>query len=99
LIGRVLDGMPALASLPRGTAELGFYANPAQRVPITSITLAADLPVQIRPAYEVMRTASPAFAAYLDARANRRDPFFVRPAAAVDLCNAPVPVRSAGGQH
>jgi peptidylprolyl isomerase len=99
VIGRVLEGMPALSSLPRGAAELGFYASPAQRIPISLITLAADLPPQTRPRYEIMRTDSPAFAAYLDARANRRDAFFVRPAGAVDLCNAPVPVRAIAGPH
>jgi peptidylprolyl isomerase len=42
-----------------------------------------------------MRSDAPAFAAYTGARANRRVAFFVRPAGAVDLCNAPVPVRHA----
>jgi peptidylprolyl isomerase len=40
-----------------------------------------------------MDTGAPAFAAYVKARANRKDDFFIRPAGGVDLCNAPVPIR------
>jgi peptidylprolyl isomerase len=40
-----------------------------------------------------MRTGSASFAAFVTARANRRDDFFNLPAGGVDLCNAPVPVR------
>ena len=36
---------------------------------------------------------SESFAAYADARANRRDPFFIVPAGGADICNIPVPVR------
>lgn len=93
LVGRVVDGMPVLGALPRGTAALGFYADPKQWVPIRSVQVAADMKLAARPKVEAMQTASPAFASYLDARANRRDPFFIRPAAGVDLCNAPVPIR------
>ena len=93
VVGRVLDGMPALASLPRGTAPLGFYARPGQRAPILRVRLAADLPASERPRVEVMRTDSAAFGRYLEASARRRDPFFVRPAGGLDLCNARVPSR------
>ena len=48
-----------------------------------------------RPRFEIMATGSSNFAAYLEARANRREPFFVRPAGRVDICNAPVPARRA----
>jgi len=40
-----------------------------------------------------MDTGSATFTAYLKARANRKDDFFIRPAGGVDLCNAAVPVR------
>ena len=93
LVGRVLDGLPALASLPRGTAALGFYAEPGQRVPIRRVRLAADMPEAERPRVEVLRTDSASFRRYLDASANRRDPFFVRPAGGTDLCNVRVPSR------
>lgn len=95
VVGRVLDGLPAWAALPRGTEALGFYKTPAERLPIARARLAADLPTADRPRFEVMDTAAPAFAGYLDARANRAESFFVVPAGGVDLCNAPVPVRRA----
>ena len=44
LVGRVLRGMPLLASLSRSDAPGGFYTDPAQRSTIQSIRLAADLP-------------------------------------------------------
>jgi peptidylprolyl isomerase len=45
LVGRVVQGMELLSTLPRGTGPLGFYEQAAQRVPIRAIRLAADLPV------------------------------------------------------
>lgn len=97
LVGRVVGGMDVLSALPRGTAALGFYATPGERIPIRSVRLAADLPPGERPTAEMMRTDGPTFAAYLEARRNRRDPFFLRPAGAVDLCNVPVPTRVVPG--
>ena len=44
-----------------------------------------------------MNTEGPAFARYADARASRRDPFFIVPAGGADICNIPVPVRRVGG--
>jgi len=91
LVGRVVEGFSQWTSLPRGTEALGFYKTPAERTPLTRARLAADLPGA--PRFEVMDTASPTFRAYVEARANRRESFFLRPAGGVDLCNAPVPVR------
>jgi peptidylprolyl isomerase len=97
LVGRVVDGMAILSALPRGTAELGFYADPKQRVPIRTVRVAADMPAGERPRVETMRPEAAAFGEALAARANRRDPFFVRPAERIDLCNAPAPVRMVTG--
>ena len=93
LVGRVIDGIDRMSTLPRGTGDLGFYKDKAQYVPITRILLASDMPAAERPAYEYMDTSSPAFAAYLHLKANRHDSFYEVPAGGVDLCNAPVPVR------
>jgi peptidylprolyl isomerase len=93
LVGRVIDGIDRLSSLPRGTGDLGFYKDKGQDVPIASIRLASDIPAAERPSYEYMDTASPAFATYLRIRANRHDAFYIRPAGGVDLCNVQVPVR------
>ena len=94
LVGRIVEGIEHLSSLPRGTGALGFYEVEAQRVPIVSIRLAAELPKTDRPRFEYLSTESASFAKYADARANRRDPFFIRPAGGADICNIPVPVRA-----
>lgn len=91
--GRVLEGMAYLSGLPRGTAALGFYTQAAQRVPILSVKLAADLPPAQREKLEVLRTDSATFAAIIDAKRNRHDAFYTLPAGKIDLCNIDVPVR------
>ena len=93
LVGRVIDGIDKLSSLPRGTEALGFYKDKSSFVPIASIRIASAIPAGERPAYEYLDTASASFAAYLRVRANRRDDFYIRPAGGVDLCNVSVPVR------
>ncbi|WP_300111740.1 peptidylprolyl isomerase [Sphingobium sp.] len=95
VVGRVIDGMAHLSSLPRGSGELGFYTGSERPVPILSMRLASDLPAAQQPHFQQMDTTSPSFAAYLRLRANRKDDFYERPAGGVDLCNAPVPVRPA----
>jgi len=94
LVGRVLDGFEHMSARPRGTGALGFYEKPEQRVAITRVTLAADLPDEGRPAYEWLRPDSASFAAWLHVKANRHDDFYQRPAGAIDLCNALPPVRA-----
>ena len=93
LVGRVVEGIENLSSLPRGTGALGFYEKAEQRAPIQSIRLASELPKTEQPKFEYLSTESPTFAKYADARANRRDPFFNVPAGGADICNIPVPVR------
>ncbi len=93
VVGRVIDGIENLSTLPRGTEALGFYATPKERTPIASIRLASELPQAEQPRFEYLSTDSPAFAAYAHARANRKDEFFILPAGGADVCNIPVPVR------
>jgi peptidylprolyl isomerase len=93
LVGRVVDGIDRLSSLPRGTEALGFYKDKAQYLPLSSVRLASEIPAAARPSYEYMDTASPTFARYLKVRANRHDDFYIRPAGGVDLCNVQVPAR------
>jgi peptidylprolyl isomerase len=95
VVGRVISGIEAMSSLPRGTEALGFYKDRSQDVPIAWVRLASDMAQAERPSFQLMDTKAPAFAAYVRARANRKDDFFIRPAGGVDLCNAPVPVRPA----
>lgn len=93
LAGRVVQGMELLSSLPRGKGPLGFYEKPAQHVPIKSIRVAADLPAARRTEFELLRTDTETFNAFVEARRNRREEWFLQPAGAIELCNVPVPVR------
>ncbi len=93
LVGRVVQGMELLSVLPRGTGPLGFYEQPGQHVPITSVRLAADVPEAGRARIEVLRTDTATFAALVEARRNRRDDWYQVPAGYIDLCNVPLPVR------
>jgi len=93
LVGRVIEGIEWLSTLPRGTAAIGFYATPGERVPIVAIRNGPDVPGL--PTYQYLSSTSGAFARYVAARANRRDRFFVQPAGGVDACNVQVPVRRA----
>jgi peptidylprolyl isomerase len=95
LVGRVIEGMQHLSSLPRGSGELGFYtaAEAAKRTPILTVRVASDLPAAEQPRFEYLSTESDTFARYAEAIANRRDPFFIVPAGGADICNIRVPVR------
>ncbi len=94
-VGRVVQGIELLSVLPRGSGGLGFYEKPEQRVPIRSIRLAADLKPAERLKLQALRTDTPLFEAIVEARRNRRDDFYKRPAGHIDLCNVPLPVRIA----
>jgi peptidylprolyl isomerase len=94
LVGRVLHGMELLSTLPRGTAALGFYEKPEQRVPIRAMRVAADVPPAERTRLEVLRTDTKTFEALVQSRRNRRDEWFIAPAGAIEICNVPIPVRN-----
>jgi peptidylprolyl isomerase len=68
LVGRVLQGIELLSSMPRGTAAMGFYDKPEQRTPIKAIRLAADAPDKERTRLEVLRTDTPTFHALIESR-------------------------------
>ena len=95
LAGRVVRGMELLTVLPRGTGPLGFYEKPAQHVPIKAVRMAADVPAAQRTEVELLRTDTATFAAFVDARRNRREEWFLDPVGHVELCNVPLPVRPA----
>ncbi|WP_100260441.1 peptidylprolyl isomerase [Qipengyuania seohaensis] len=98
LVGRIIEGMEHLSSLPRGSGALGFYTDEEadKRTPILTVRVASDLPAAEQPHFEFLSTAGETFPRYADARANRRDPFFIVPAGGADICNIPVPIRRAG---
>ncbi len=93
LLGRVVSGMALLSVLPRGTGALGRYEHPEQFVPLKSMRMAADVPAAQRTELEVLRTDTPTFLAYVEARRSRHEEWFKVPAGHVDVCNVPIPSR------
>lgn len=94
IVGRVVQGMELLSTLPRGTGPLGFYEKPEQRTVIKSIRVAADVPAADQTRLEVLRTDSTTFNAITEARRNRKgDGWTVQSAGAIELCNVQLPVR------
>jgi cyclophilin family peptidyl-prolyl cis-trans isomerase len=93
LVGRVMQGMELLSSLPRGTGAMGFYDKPEQYVPIKSIRLAADVPETERSHLEVIRTDTPTFKAIVESQRFRGGDWYKVAAQHVEVCNVPVPVR------
>ncbi len=94
VVGRVVQGIELLSTLPRGSGPLGFYEKPSQFVPIRSVRMASDVAAADRLNLETLRTDTPTFAAWVESRRNRRESWFARPAGYVELCNVPVPVRT-----
>jgi peptidylprolyl isomerase len=95
LLGRVVLGMELLSSLPRGTGSLGFYEKAEQRLPIKAIRVATDVPEAERTALEILRTDTTLFEKLVEARRNRPEEWFYRPAGRIEICNVPIPTRKA----
>lgn len=93
LVGRVVQGMELLSTLPRGGGPMGFHESPAQFVPILSVKVAADVSPAERSRLEVIRTDTATFAALVESRRNRRDDWYLEPAGYIDLCNVPIATR------
>lgn len=98
LVGRVVQGIELLSTIPRGTGVMGFFDAPEQRVPIRQMRIAADLPPSERTALEVLRTDTQTFEALVESRRNRSDEWFKAPAGRIDVCNVPLPVRGVGAR-
>ena len=96
VVGRVLQGMPYLSALPRGTGPMGFYAKASERTVILSVKLAADLPPAQRENIQVLRTGSPTFAALIDAARNGHNAFYPTPVGKLGICGISAPVRVNG---
>jgi cyclophilin family peptidyl-prolyl cis-trans isomerase len=92
VVGRVWWGMERLSALPRGPGAMGFYAEPGQRSGIERVRIAADVPAAERTPLRILRSDSRSFATLLEARRNRQDDFYRRPAGFLDVCNALIPV-------
>ncbi|MBB2485609.1 peptidylprolyl isomerase [Mitsuaria sp. WAJ17] len=94
-VGRVLQGMDKLSSLPRGTGALGFYEKAEERTPITRVRVLADIPEAERPRLQVLRTDTATWQAWLNSRRFRGGGWFVHEPSKVELCGALPPVRTA----
>ena len=92
VVGRVLQGIELLSSLPRGGANMGFYDQPEQRSAIKRVRLLADMPEAERPNLQVLRTDSKTWPKLLDARRNRSG-WYVYKAKHIEVCSASVPTR------
>jgi cyclophilin family peptidyl-prolyl cis-trans isomerase len=93
LLGRVVQGMELLSTLPRGPAPMGFYQKAERRLPIRSIRVAADVPESERSPLEILRTDTDSFRALIESRRNRPEAWFHFQAGRIELSNVPVPVR------
>lgn len=94
VVGRAIEGIEHLATLPRGKGEAGVYDDPALRVPILSVRLGDELPTPLR--FEYLGSDTASFAEYVRVRANRNDAFYKVPAGGIDVCNVQVPIRRVG---
>lgn len=95
-VGRVLQGMELLSTMPRGTGPLGFYETRGERTTITSVRLGSELAPSERVNLEALRTDSATFRAVVESRRFRRESWFLDPVGRINLCNVPLPVRVRG---
>jgi peptidylprolyl isomerase len=93
IVGRVIAGMENLSTAMRGPAPMGFYTDPNERSGIESIRINSDLPKEEQRQFRALRTDSASFLMLVEARRNRRDDWYLRPAGFIDLCNVPLPVQ------
>lgn len=93
VVGKVVQGIELLSSLPRGKGGLGFYEKAEERTPIKSVRMAADVPEAERLNIEMFRTDTPSFQALVEAQRNRGGEWYKFAANHIELCNVPVPVR------
>ena len=94
VVGRVVKGMELLSVIPRGPDPMGFYEDAAQRTTLRAVRLASEVPLPERTPLQLLRTDSQTFRDVAEARRNRKDDFYKRPAGHIDLCNVPLPVRT-----
>src|SRR6201996_4154876 len=70
LVGRVVQGMELLSSLPRGGgaqgAYMGFYQSPSEYTKIRGIHLASELPADQRLPLQFLKTGTASFKAYVE---------------------------------
>jgi peptidylprolyl isomerase len=101
VFGRVIDGMQHVQALNRGdpSVNYGVIVDPADRDPIVSMHISADLPAEDQLAYEIMDTRGQAFHDAKNARRNRTHEFFFQtPPAVIEACHMPARARIVGSE-
>ena len=93
LLGRVVDGMDQLTSLPRGSETMGFYSALQKKPKIITMKLGSALPVEQQVALQALRSDHPIYSEVLESRRNRRDSWTKYKAGKLEICNAPLPIR------
>ncbi|WP_245638369.1 peptidylprolyl isomerase [Croceicoccus bisphenolivorans] len=93
VVGKVIDGIEHLSTLPRGTGPAGVYETVAEYTPIVSVRLSSEMPEGERPRFRYLDPDSDSFAHWAELKANRNDAFYTVPAGGADVCNLPVPVK------
>jgi peptidylprolyl isomerase len=88
----VIEGMPLLSSLPRGTGDLGFFESAEDYIPIKSMKLATSLGDK-SVSQQIMNTNSAAFRQHVAKRTSRSEEWFLEPTGKIELCNVGVPSR------
>jgi peptidylprolyl isomerase len=94
--GRVISGLQYLQKLKRGNQDVdnGVIPPGPGRDPIIRMRIAADLPADKRPHFDVLRTDSDFFAKDKQTRMHPGTSFLVRePPPVLDICGVPVAVR------
>lgn len=95
VFGRVLDGMPVVQKIRRGSTEdNGIIKDETTSSRIRNMRLAADIPKAERLSAFVIDTGGTAFKALLESRRDRKQAFFHNtPPKVIDVCQVPVPVK------
>lgn len=92
VFGRVIDGMEHVQALRRVDPPASKEDDLGEA--ILSVRVASDISVETRPAFEILDSARPVFAEYVEARRNRPEEFFWFRPDHLDVCQLPIPVRS-----
>jgi len=96
VFGRVIDGMEFIQKLNRGVRSIdsGVITDIARRDVIRKFTIAADMPLDSRPVYEVMPTPSDEFDIFKVSKRIRNEQFFYRqPPKVIEACTVVASVR------
>ena len=91
VVGRIIEGMGHMASMPRSDAPMGVYADAAERTGIVSVRLASDIPAAERPRFQYRAADNPRFAALINLRENPLPPTIGMGGA--DVCDIPLATR------